>query len=53
MLQHANDQGVVCVDNLKAWAWLDTKRKRRYFVRTLADFGVIEELEHGKVRLLA
>ena len=53
MLHKADDCGVVCVAQLKAWAWLDTKRKRRYFLRALADFGILEELEHGKVRVIA
>jgi hypothetical protein len=53
MLASADGEGVVSLDRLHSWAWLDTKRKRRYFVRTLADFGTVLELDHGKVKVTA
>jgi len=53
MLASADGEGVVYLDRLHSWAWLDTKRKRRYFVRTLADFGTLLELDHGKVKVTA
>jgi hypothetical protein len=53
LLTVADVDGIADARQLQAWQFFNTKRRQRYLLANLEQYGVLTQLGHGKVKVLA
>lgn len=52
LLANIDEHGFINLESLQAWCFFDTRRKRQYVLKQLADYGVIKKLDGAQLQVI-